>query len=298
LVHDNDEQLFEGICAFVDEGLTSGGDVMVLGTRDRLGLLRELVGSDPRLEYGCVEELYLAPMRTLFNFQRMLAERTGPTVLWVTGSVPLGRDCVAQAAWDRYESAVNEALSVYPFRGLCAYDTRTRPAPVIEAARATHPTVSIDLTNRACPEYVDPAAFLAGPLARVPTPPTSPPSVNTTVAHSHDLVWARSLLEAGARSGSAVPYQTIEQFLMAVQEVAANGLFHGGPPVRITLWAEVGALTCLVEDSGPGGLDPMTGFRFPDESGPMGLWAARQLVDDLFIGSSPFGGCTVFMTAT
>jgi hypothetical protein len=30
----------------------------------------------------------------------------------------------------------------------------------------------------------------------------------------------------------------------------------------------------------------------------MGLWAARQLVDDLFIGSSPSGGCRVLMSAT
>jgi hypothetical protein len=29
-----------------------------------------------------------------------------------------------------------------------------------------------------------------------------------------------------------------------------------------------------------------------------GLWAARQLVDDLFIGNSPSGGCSVLLLAT
>ena len=85
LVHDNDDELVEGIRGFVADGLTSGGDVMVLGTRGRLGLLREVLGAHARLEYGSVEDLYVDPMRTLFNFQRMLEERTEPRVLWATG---------------------------------------------------------------------------------------------------------------------------------------------------------------------------------------------------------------------
>lgn len=298
LVHDNDDELVEGTRAFVDQGLASGGQVLVHGTRDRVALLGEALGSHPRLEYGFDEELYLEPTRTLFAYQRRLAETTEPTEFWVTGTVPLGCDSAAQAAWNRYESAVDEALAPYPFRALCAYDTRTRPASVIAAARATHRTVSIDLTSQASPEYVEPAAFLADPLARVPAPPTRPPSVAITVAHLHELSETRHLLTAGARSGSAVPSQTIDEFHIAVQEVAANGLVHGTPPVQLTLWVDVGTLTCLVEDSGPGNLDPMTGFRYPDDWGPMGLWAARQLVDDLFIGNSPSGGCSVLMTAT
>ena len=42
----------------------------------------------------------------------------------------------------------------------------------------------------------------------------------------------------------------------------------------------------------------MTGFHYPGESDPMGLWAARQLVDDLFIGNCASGGCSVLLTAT
>lgn len=298
LVHDNDDQLVEGVSAFVTEGLTSGGDVMVLGTQDRLGLMREVFGSRPRLEYGSVEDLYVAPMRTLFNFQRTLAEREEPRVLWATGMVPLGEDAAAQAAWDRFESAVNEALAAFPFRGLCAYDTRTRPVPVIEAARATHPTVSVDQTCHTSPEYVDPAAFLNDPLGNAPSPPTSAPSVAATATHYRQLSQARELLWARARADSALPSLTIELFLLAVHEIALNGLVHGRPPVHLTLWADVGSLTCLVEDPGPGNLDPMTGFRRPGENGPLGLWLARQQVDELFISTSASGGSRVLLTAT
>jgi anti-sigma regulatory factor (Ser/Thr protein kinase) len=182
---------------------------------------------------------------------------------------------------------------------MCTYDTRTRPASVIAAARATHATVSVDLSSRTSPEYVDPASFLTGPLARVPVTPASHACETTTLDVPDDLRRARHLLAARARQHSAVPSSTIEQFLVAVHEVAANGLAHGGTPVRVTLWPDVERLTCLVEDSGPGNVDPMTGFRHPDTDWQhLGLWAARQHVDDLFIDNSPTGGCRVLLIAT
>jgi anti-sigma regulatory factor (Ser/Thr protein kinase) len=296
LVHDNDDELVEGTHAFVEQGLASGAHVLVHGTNDRVDLLRGTLGTDARLEYGFDEDLYLSPTSTLFAYQRKLAQRSEGTEFWITGTVPLGHDSAAQAAWARYESALDEALSPYPFRALCTYDARTRPASVIAAAKATHSTVSVDLTSRSSPEYVDPAAFLGSPLAEVPEPPTSPPSAATALADLDHLAEARHLLKTTARSSSALSQQKIEQFLMAVHEVAVNGLAHGEPPVHVALWAEVASLTCMVEDSGPDGLDPLTGYRYPDDSTAMGLWLARQMVDDLFIGSSPSGGCSVLLT--
>lgn len=299
LVHDTDDELVEETRAFVGRGLESDGQVLVHGTRDRVGLMRRVLRDHPRLEYGFDEEMYLEPTSTLFAYQRRLAERQERTVFWVTGTVPLGHDAAGQAAWNRYESAVDEALGAYPFHAMCTYDTRTRPEPVIVAARATHSTVNVDLTSRTSRDYVDPAAFLTDPLARAMVTPTMPSCTATTVTGLADLKRARQLLEARARSYTAVPAQTIDQMVIAVHEVAANGLIHGAPPVRITLWPDLERLTCLVEDSGTGNVDPMTGFRRPDEEAEhRGMWMARQFVDDLIIGNSPTGGCSVLLTAT
>lgn len=298
LVHDTDDELIGATRAFVRQGLESGGQVLVHGTRDRVGFMHRVLEDHPRLEYGFDEELYLEPSKTLFAYQRRLAERPERSEFWVTGTVPLGRDAGGQAAWNRYESAVDEALGPYPFRALCTYDTRTRPPSVIAAARATHSTVNVGLQSRTSPEYVAPRAFLTDPLAQVPASPTTAPTSTITVAGLHDLRWARHELKAAARSHSAVPSPTVEQLLIAVHEVVVNGLVHGGAPVHITLWPEVARLTCLVQDSGQGSVNPMTGFRHPDESQPMGLWVARQSVDDLFIGQSATGGCSVLLIAT
>ena len=298
LVHRDDDELVEGTRTFVHQGLASGGNVVVRGPRDRVDTMREVLDAHPHLTYGFDEDAYLVPTRALFAYQKLLAESPNPTAFWVTGPVPLGHDSAAQAAWARYESAVDEALCSYPFRALCTYDTRKCPASVITAARATHCTISDGVTSRANPEYVDPSAFLANPLARVPGPPSSPPSVATSVTRRDELAGARHLLHASALRSSAVPQHSFHEFCVAVNEVVVNGLVHGGRPVHIRLWTELDTLTCQVVDSGPGLLDPLTGYRRPDMSGSRGLWLARQFVDDLLIGNAPGGGCSVLLTKT
>ena len=298
LVHDSDDELVEGTRAFVERGLASGGQVLVHGTTDRVAFLRELVREHPRLEYGFDEELYQAPTRTLFAYQRRLAEMSAGSNFWVTGTVPVGRDAAERAAWARYESAVNEVLSPYPFHALCTYDTRTNPAPVIAGARATHPIIHADLTSHDSPEYVDPADFLGDPLARVPELPSVSPSLVATVTGVEHLAEVRYLMKATARESSALPMRAVEDFLTAVNEIAANGLVHGAPPVQLTVWADLTTLTCQVTDVGLQELDPMTGYHYPDGWGPMGMWVARQLVDDLFISNPSEGGCSVLLIKT
>ena len=298
LVHTGDEQLVQGTRSFVERGLLSGAHVLVHGTETRVALLRKVLGTHPRLEYGFDEELYQAPMRTLFAYQQKLAEIPDGSEFWVTGTVPQGRDAAEQAAWTRYESAVNEALSTFAFRALCTYDAEALPRSVVAGALATHPRVSTDLTTGACPQYVDPGAFLADPLAQAPKPPSWPPSMSTTITRLEHLARARHLIRTTACASSAVSQQSICELLTAVNEVAANGLFHGAPPVQVSLWADIGSLTCLVVDSGSGISDPMSGYRYPDDSSPLGLWATRQLVDDTFISNLPGGGCSVLLTKT
>ncbi|MGH3798421.1 MAG: MEDS domain-containing protein [Pseudonocardiaceae bacterium] len=306
LVHHNDDELITATQTFVEQGLASGGIVLVHGTRQRVALMHEVLGTHPQLEYGFDEDLYQMPTRTLFAYQRKLAHNPEPTEVWATGTVPFGCDPATQSGWARYESLLNEALIAYPWHGLCTYDTRTLPESVIEAAKATHPTISTGQTSSPNPQYHDPAAFLAHPLAQPPQPPHFPPSVVTTLTDVADLTPARHLIKTSARASSALPPQAIEEFLIAVNQVITNGLTHGASPVHLAHWAESTTLTCQVVDSGPGTLPPLTGYRHPNTSGhhnhdawdPMGLWAARQLVDDLIITNTPHGSTSVLLTKT
>jgi anti-sigma regulatory factor (Ser/Thr protein kinase) len=167
---------------------------------------------------------------------------------------------------------------------------------VVAAALATHRTVSDGLDDHHNAQYVEAAAFLAAPLARRPVAPASPPTATAVIHELDHLAAARDVVRDAAYRYSAVSPQAIEQLRVAVTEVTSNGLIHGCPPVRVNLWAEVGSLTCLVEDSGCGMLHPMTGYRRPEDASCLGLWAARQLVDDLQIDNAPSGGCSVLLT--
>jgi hypothetical protein len=120
LVHDTDDELVEETRAFVGQGLDSGGQVLVHGTRDRVGLMQRVFGNRAGLEYGFDEEMYLEPTRTLFGYQRRLAERRERTVFWATGTVPLGRDDAGQAAFRTMDgqSMRHETGTVVGPRGL------------------------------------------------------------------------------------------------------------------------------------------------------------------------------------
>lgn len=297
LLHDDDQQLVEGTRAFVGQGLAAGAQVLVHSSRERVGLLRDAIGEHPRLQYAFDEDLYVKPISTLFAYQRQLAGGPQPAKVWVTGTVPLGADAAAQAAWARYESLVNEALGTFDFHALCTYDCRTLPANVLAAARATHPTVSPGLREHrtTSADYVTPAAFLDHALADPPRRPTTEPAATAQVTARADLAHLRHLLRDTATRSSTLPAGDVDDLVSAVNEVATNGLVHGRPPVRVTLWSAPAELICEVVDSGVAHLDPLAGFRYPAPTGSRGLWAARQLVDDAFVTAVPGGGSAVLL---
>ena len=66
LVHDGDDDLLAGTRAFVEQGLSSGGQVIVHSTRERVAMLRDALEPHPRLEFGLDEDLYQSPTSTLF----------------------------------------------------------------------------------------------------------------------------------------------------------------------------------------------------------------------------------------
>lgn len=296
LIHDDDASLVDATRRFVERGLEAGADVLVHSNRTQVAVLRDELAPDPRLSYGYDEELYTSPARTLFEYQRQLAAR-GPDApeLWVTGTVPRGETCAGRAAWGRYESAVNEALGRFPFRALCTYDTRTLSPTVIARARAAHPHLHTGLGRVPCADYLAPADFLADPLAQVPQAPRTAPTLSRHVGGLDDVLSLRNLVWRAGRSATAMPSDAIQSLILAVHEVTANGIVHGAPPVWVDLWTELDEIVVEVLDTGPGGLDPMTGYRYPDALGALGLWVARQEVDDLIIDTPPGGGCRVLL---
>lgn len=298
LIHDTDEELVAGTAAFVEQGLHSGGNVLVHSNEDRVAMLRSALGVSPHLQYALDSDLYRTPMTTLFNYERTMAEASDRGELWVTGTVPFGADRARHPAWTRYESLLNEVLRPYPFHALCTYDTRVLPAATVAAAAATHPCVRTGADRVRNIGYVEPGEFLTDARGRAPSAPTARPTASTTLHDVHDLSTARHLLAATGRGATALAHETLDDFVVAVNEVLVNGVRHGRPPVELTIWAEPSRLTCQVTDAGPGIANPLAGYsRHLDVDAPKGLWMARQLCDELVIGTGADAN-TVLMTTT
>ena len=299
LLHDGQNELVDGVRAYVEEGLASGAQVLVHGDEGHLARMRDALGCHPRLEYGLTADLFRRPMSTLFATQRRLAESSVPVELWAVGTVSPANDRTTGTRWTRFESLINEVLGAYAFHALCTYDTRTLPNRMLDAGKANHPWICGEGHRTPNSEYLPPAEFHRTPLARVPGPIDVRPAANVTLHTLKDLHRARRLVARVATKDSCVPSDEVDGFITAINEVVINGLTHGRPPVHLTLWAETTRLTCRVLDTGGGIPNPLAGCRYPEESGPKGLWLARQLCGDVYVTNLPGGGsCSVLLTTS
>jgi serine/threonine-protein kinase RsbW len=93
--------------------------------------------------------------------------------------------------------------------------------------------------------------------------------------------------------------QRLGDFLVAVNEIVANAVLHGGGSGQLYLWRDGDALLCEVTDEGPGFDQHRIGAPLPgpQAASGRGLWLARRLVDALTI-SNRSNGTTVRLRMT
>jgi anti-sigma regulatory factor (Ser/Thr protein kinase) len=108
-------------------------------------------------------------------------------------------------------------------------------------------------------------------------------------------------LVAGQCAAAGLSGSRLDDFVLAVHEIAANAIVHAGTNGRLVLRRAANGLRCLIADRAPyGAEDPAApGCRIPrarDGAEPReadgaetgrGLWLAAQLADELSISSGP-----------
>ena len=82
---------------------------------------------------------------------------------------------------------------------------------------------------------------------------------------------------------------SLEGFVLAVHELVANAVRHGGGAGRIHLRQQGGTLICEISDQGPGAARLPAGLPAAHAPGGRGLWLAHHLTGSLHIDTGPTG---------
>jgi anti-sigma regulatory factor (Ser/Thr protein kinase) len=287
LLYDSPEQLVDVAVPFLLAGLAAGEAGVIATSTQTAAILREELGSQPRVHIVERGDVYRARTPTAITTFRQLAEQRvseGVARVRVVGEVNFGETERDWLEWQRYESVINEALADWPLWGLCVFDATHLPTPLLTCALHTHSHL-VDTSGRAPnPAFTPPADYLRSlPVPAEPLEDTPP----LLLAHDvTDFIGLRHAVAAGLAAVDA-PRDLIEDFLLAVDEMTSNAVRHGGPPVSLRLWTADDRIVCTIRDRGPGFDDPFAGYgpaHGDDLSrGGMGLWLARQLCDHVDI---------------
>jgi anti-sigma regulatory factor (Ser/Thr protein kinase) len=287
LLYDSVDELTGAAVPFLQEGLAAGDAAVIAAGARTVGVLAEALDEDPRVHVLERSDVYRGRTPTAITAFRRLAERClaeGISRVRVVGEVDFGPTQRDWLEWQRYEAVINVALADWPLWGLCVFDTQRLPEQVLTSTLRTHPNLATPQSRGSNPLFGDPVRYLRS----LPVPPepleNTPPRL--AALDVKDFIGLRHAVATELATTDA-PREVLEDFLIAVDEVTANAVRHGHPPVDVALWISFDRLVSTVSDGGRGWDDPFAGYapaHGEDLSrGGMGLWLARQLCDHLDI---------------
>jgi anti-sigma regulatory factor (Ser/Thr protein kinase) len=194
------------------------------------------------------------------------------------------------AAYLAYEAICNDTYALGGSAVTCVWDCRRYPPAVIEGVRATHPYELTAAGRSPSPSYLPPERYLSEHHDVLMRPPPQHVDHDATVEEVAALSGLRSALTKWA-SGHRFTGETLEDLVLAVVEVATNGLRHGSTPIRVSAWHRHDTLIVQCDDSGAHAIPAAAGYLRPEPSaavaGGRGLWLARQLADVVAVSSVP-----------
>jgi anti-sigma regulatory factor (Ser/Thr protein kinase) len=277
LIYRSDEHLVSEVVPFLQEGIAAG-EAVVAAFEDRVsGLVSDALGPVEGILQVTEPLGRSSPATALRSFRELfdglLAD--GAPRLRLAGHVPHPGTGLPWDPWFRFEACVNDALHDVPGLGICCYDERTTPDPVLDDVRRTHPFLASGGTFGPCADF--------GPVDELvhSRPSTEDPLEALAPAVELEDPTAREARVAVAALGASttIPSTELHDLVVAVSEVVTNAALHGAPPVEVRAWSAADRVVVTVTDCGPGPADPFSGLRPVRATGPggFGLWLVEQL---------------------
>jgi len=290
LLYSGEADFLAGTLPFLRQGVAAGEPMLVVVSAEKIRALRaELAGDCDAVNFADMSEVGHNPARIIPAWQDFLADHGGGTrpVRGIGEPIWAGRTPDELVECQHHETLLNVAFADSgAWRLLCPYDADALPAAVIEEAHRSHAIIQEDGSEQAseiCRDLDQMAAPFDVPL---PEPPEG----------AHEFAfdrWSLSKLRASVASeaaGAGFGAAQVDGVVLAVHEVAANSVRHGGGRGFLLVWRDRDALICDVRDDGHIN-QPLVGRVRPalDALGSRGLWMVNRLCDLVQIRSFPTG---------
>jgi anti-sigma regulatory factor (Ser/Thr protein kinase) len=277
--------LYEGLDGFlagtlplIREGVERDEPMLVAVGAEKVGRLRDALGERAgAVRFADMAQLGRNPGRIIPAWEAFLDEHAGDgrPVRGIGEPIWAGRSGAELVECQLHESLLNVAFArAGNFRLVCPYDVAGLDAGVVHEACCSHPVVVDDGDVRPSHYYRD-EDLLAPFDVPLPTPPAAAELLGFDGDGLRDV---RTVVARHAAAGHS--RSRAEDLVLAVSEVAANSVRHGGGQGVLRIWREDGSLVCEVRDRGQID-DPLVGRRQPgpEQLSGRGLWIAHQLCD-------------------
>ncbi|TDB84639.1 sensor histidine kinase [Actinomadura sp. KC216] len=267
-----------GTVPFLQDGLAAGEPVAAAVPEPNLELLRaELGAAAEQITLLDMGQVGRNPGRIIPGVLRAFADaHPGRRVRIIGEPIWPGRSHTEYPACLQHEALINHAFTGRRATILCPYDAEALDPQILADAAATHPVLADADGARASDRY---AADEIVHATNQPLPDVPGAQITELDYDSASLDTVRDLVTQHARR-AGLPAERILDAELAVNELTANTLMHGGGHGTLRIWTEPRHLVCQTTDQGHIA-DPLTGRRPvpPDSPGGRGLLLVNQLAD-------------------
>lgn len=289
LFYQDADDYVAGTVPFIQAGLESGEPVAVAVPGAQLELLRSELGlAAARVHLVDMQVAGRNPGRIIAQVLRAFADahEDAERVRIIGEPIWPGRTELEYPACAQHEALINMAFAGRSVTILCPYDSSALDERVLADAETTHPLI-IDRGKQRDAQDFDPERIVRDYNRPLPEPVTDEFEI---MAFDHDnlLDTRRFAVETAERLGMGSV--RVGELEVAVGELTANSLAHGGGSGTLRAWAEHGHVCLEVSDAGHLA-DPLAG-RIPAglrDDGGRGLLLAQHLSDLLRVFTTPAG---------
>jgi anti-sigma regulatory factor (Ser/Thr protein kinase) len=275
LFYSDEDSYIDGTVPFVMEGLANAEPVVVAVPQPNLTLLRDaLSGFAHLVTFIDMADTGRNPGRIIPEL-RAFADRHRGAVRIISEPVWDLRTDVEYPACTLHEALVNYAFSGRDVSILCPYNISTLTHDILADAEKTHPVV-IDASGHRPSDHFHPARVV---VAAHSMPLATPVDAASTLAGAGAMAAVRAFArEQAVKYGLA--RDRVDDFALAVTELATNSVRHGGGESTVRVWAESESIVCQVNDNGH--ITDVLAGRTPvhaNDPGGRGLLLVNRLAD-------------------